>query len=221
MRESTETAPAEIDWESLIKVRGIFLGRTDERGNLEHTFSESGGRLLVAVKRGYFPARQGIFIGSFPQALAMEVQRWARVGETVPMTVFERGSGEPVQGAGIWALTREQAETLREEMTAMRESDEASLADTDWESLVSIRGIFLGRTDERGRLEHAFSQPGGYALVSVKRGYFPGHAFIIIRAPRPEVTPDNARFRPDGTSIPSQPYSSGPLTEDDDISDIF
>jgi len=152
----------------------------------------------------------------------MEVQRWAKVGDTVPMTVFERHSGDPVQGAGIWALTREQAEALREEMTAMRESDEASLADIDWESVVSIRGILLGRTDERGKLEYAFSEAGGYALVAVKRGYILAFAFIIIREPRPEVMqPDNVRFQRDAASIQAQPYTSGQLTEDNVINDVY
>ena len=222
MQESADVVPEDLDWESLVSVRGIFLGRTGDDGSLEYAFEESGGYLLVTVKRGYLPGRKGICIGNLPQFLAMEVQRWAKVGDTVPMTVFERHSGDPVQGAGIWALTREQAEALREEMTAMRESDEASLADIDWESVVSIRGILLGRTDERGKLEYAFSEAGGYALVAVKRGYILAFAFIIIREPRPEVMqPDNVRFQRDAASIQAQPYTSGQLTEDNVINDVY
>jgi len=205
LKEAGETVSEDFDWESLVSVRGIFLGRTADDGSLEYSFDEAGGYLLVTVKRGYLPGRKGIVIGNPIQLLSMEVQRWAEVGETVPMTVFERRSGDPVEGAGVWALTREQAENLRDEISAMRESSEESLADVDWESRMDLTGIFLGRTDERGELEHAFNEAGGYALVTVKPGYIPGLAFIVIRMPQAEaVQPDGAqlqRYRADVSHV--------------------
>jgi len=144
LRESGEMASLDIDWESLVEVYGIFLGRTDERGKLEHAFSEAGRYVLLAVKRGYVPGRTGIMIGHLPRALGIKAPDRAPVGEPVLMTVFQRGTQEPITGAGIWALTREQAEALKEEMTAMQESADVVPEDLDWESLVSVRGIFLG-----------------------------------------------------------------------------
>jgi len=188
MRESTDTALAEADWESVVSVRGIFLGRTDPDGELDYAFDEEGRYLLVAVKRGYFPGHKGIAIGNVLKALIMDAPRRAKVGQEVTMTVLQRGTEEPVEGAGIWALTREEAEILKEEITAMRESGDNSLAEADWESVVSVRGIFLGRTDADGELDYAFGEEGGYILVAVKRGYFPGRISIAIRSlPEPQV----------------------------------
>ena len=184
IKEEGSTLLHELDWESMVSVRGTRLGTTNGSGQLKYTFSEEGRYVLVAVKRGYFPGRTGIAIKSLPQALAIEAPRRAEPGEKVTMTVFQRGTEDPVKDAAIWALTRENAEALKAEVEAIKEEGSLSPQEMDWESMVSVRGTRLGTTNGSGQLKHAFEEEGGYLLVALKDGYLPGRTGIAIRAPR-------------------------------------
>ena len=137
---------------------------------------------------------------SLKGALAIVAPRIAGVGKEISMTVFLRATQEPFEGAGVWALTRDEAEVLREEMAALREDGSVAAADKDYEALVDIHGAFLGRTDEDGKLYHTFVEAGGYLLVTVKRGYFPGFTPIGIRdvpesGPMPEQLSTESSIR--------------------------
>jgi hypothetical protein len=201
MKTDATLASEDFDWESIVSIRGTFLGRTGENGELVTAFSETGGYLLVAVKRGYVPARHGIYIYDKPKAMTLRVPQSAEVGDIVPIHVSETNTGAPVMGAGVWALTREQAAAFRQNMAGVREQGQ-NLQDTDWESVVSIHGVFLGRTDERGYLEASFGVPGGYLLVSVKPGYIPGFGFIFIKQPKPELEMDSVKLHPQKVQEP-------------------
>jgi len=168
MREEDSIAAGELDYESLVSVHGFRLGFTNEDGQLKHTFDEAGWYLLVAVKKGYIPGSKPICIGEIPHVLGLRVQWVALVSEEVTMTALQRGTQELVEGAGTWALTREEAEVLREEWVALRESGEVAPQEGDYESLVSIYGEFLGQTNGSGQLKHAFDEAGGYLLVVIK-----------------------------------------------------
>jgi hypothetical protein len=119
------------------------------------------------------------------------------------MTVLQRGTEEPVEGAGIWALTREEVEVMKEEMTALREDTSIAAEEKDYEALVSVHGIFIGRTNENGRLQHVFEDAGGYLLVTVKRGYIPGWTpiNIIDQTQQPVVTPQSPRSSTDNLTL--------------------
>jgi hypothetical protein len=186
----------EKDYEALVGLHGAFLGRTDEEGELTHAFAEPGGYLLVAVKRGYLPGFTPIGIGNTSRALAIDAPRAARVGEPVTLTVFLRGALEPVEDAGIWALTQDEAEVLKEEMAALRQDTSISAEEKDYEALISVHGSLLGRTNDNGQLRHAFSEPGRYFLVAVKSGHHPGFTSIGIRdIPEPGVLPEQSVTR--------------------------
>lgn len=189
---------AEPDYESLANIYGTFLGTTNGSGQLKHTFDEAGFYVLVAVKRGYIPGRTGIAIRTIRQALAIDAPRAALVGEDVTMTVFQRGTLEPVKDAGVWAITREDADAMREEMDSLRDENGALTAEMDYESMMNIYGIFLGTTNGSGQLKHAFDEAGWYLLVAVKGGYIPGFAPIGIRAPSTMDT-SNILTAPDST----------------------
>ena len=124
-------------------------------------------------------------------ALAIIAPMMAPVGEEVSMTVFQRSNQNPVKDAAVWALTHQNAETLKEQIAQLREEGNGSLQDVDWESLVSPIGIFLGTTKGNGQLEHTFTEGGSYVLVTIKAGYSPGRTGINIRAPRIIQPPDS------------------------------
>ncbi|MFC1992144.1 hypothetical protein ACFLVC_05455, partial [Chloroflexota bacterium] len=173
----------EKDYQSAVSLHGAFLGPTDENGQLSHIFEEEGGYLLVAIQAGYLPGFAPIYIGNSPQqvqGLTIWAPLRALVDTEVEMTVYQRGTMETVDNAGIWAITRSQIETLREELTALKEGSALSSDEKDYEALVDTHGGFLGRTDEYGQLGYVFSEEGDYILVAVKRGYFPGFSPIRI-----------------------------------------
>jgi hypothetical protein len=112
-----------------------------------------------------------------PKALGIKAPWVAQMGEEVSIGVYDRRNERPVNKAGVWALTREAAQALKAEVAELREAD----AEIDYEALVSLKGIFLGKTNEDGLVKHAFDEPGRYLLVAVKKGYFPGFRRIAIR----------------------------------------
>jgi hypothetical protein len=218
IRESSNAAVEDIDYESLADIYGEFLGRTDNRGQLDHTFSEEGGYLLISIKRGYIPGRAGIRIGETFRALALEAPQRALVGDEVTMTVYGRGTTIPVEGAGVWALTRDKMESFQTDMKALRKDAAVSAEDTDYESLMSIYGEFLGRTNESGQFTHVFDENGGYLLVTVKPGYFPGWAIIrIIDPPSVDSSEDMARpYRNSINATSLRPNLQDPIIITDD-----
>ena len=191
IRERGDFAIQEQDYESLVSVHGTLLGRTDGNGQLRHTFDEEGGYLLVAVKTGFIPGFAPIAVRTIPDALGIKAPRVAPVGAEMTMTVFQRGTQSPIEDAGVWALTWDEAQMLKAEMTRIRERGDFAIQEQDYESLVSVHGTLLGRTDGNGQLRHTFDEEGGYLLVAVKTGFIPGFAPIGIRA-IPSVPPFEA-----------------------------
>jgi hypothetical protein len=114
-------------------------------------------------------------------ALAIVAPRVALIGKQVSMTVFLRADQEPFEGAGVWAITEDKVETVKEQMSALAQDSSVAAEDKDYESLVSFYGILLGVTGPDGRLSHTFEEAGFYLLVAVKKGYYPGAAPISIR----------------------------------------
>jgi len=183
LREDTSTSAEEKDYEAVVSLHGTLLGHTGPNGQLTHTFTEAGGYLLVAVKRGYVPGWAGIHIGDMPQALAIWAPMQAPLGREITMAVFLRSDITPVADADVWALSRENAQTLQEQLKLQREEATTSAAETDYEAVVSIYGTLLGHTGPDGRLSHTFTEAGSYLLVAVKRGYIPGYTPIRIVDP--------------------------------------
>jgi len=219
IRESSDVAVEDIDYESLADIYGEFLGRTNNRGQLDHAFSEEGGYLLLSIKRGYIPGRAGIRIGEPTfKALAIEAPKRARVGDEVTMTVTDRRTTEPVPGAGVWALTRDKIGSLQADMKALREDTAVAAEDKDYESMMNIYGEFLGRTNGSGQINHVFEEKGGYLLVTVKPGYFPGWTTIhIINSPEKDSSESGLKaFRnsSNATSLRPNSQDTSVITED-------
>jgi len=191
LREDTSIPTEEKDYEALVKIHGIFLGKTGNNGKLDYTFEEAGGYLLVAVKRGYVPGFAPLAVIAKPKALGIKATPpQAHVGKEVTLNVFDRESNDVVEGAGIWAVSRDQVEALKEASAALREDKSTTPEEKDYEALVGAHGAFLGKTDEDGKLNVTFNEPGGYLLVAVKRDYIPGfQAFGVKELPQPKPAP--------------------------------
>lgn len=174
------------DYESILSRWGEFLGYTDEHGQLTHTFQSAGRYVLVTWKTGYLPGFARTVIKPDIKRLVIRAPRAAWQGDDVTMTVYEGPTPiasavapVPVEGAAIWAIPHDSAEILKEEIDRLGVDDPE---DRDYESIVRRYGEFLGYTDEKGRLTHAFERSGEYKLAALKRGYYPGFAPITIKA---------------------------------------
>ncbi len=189
LRMDAVNLAAVTDFESNIGVHGEFIDWTDQNGQVTHTFREPGCYLLVAVKDAYSPGFTLIRARQTVKVLGIRAPRVAPVGEEVTITVFDRQLKKPVEGAGVWLVSREKAELLKAEIAAARQ-DDAGLQ--DYESIVGLHGEFLGPTDVNGQVWWTPEEAGVYLLVAVKDGYFPG--FTLIRAGS-ELTTDSARVR--------------------------
>ena len=177
LRADVATLAAATNYESKIGVHGEFLGLTGGNGQVQHTFREPGFYLLVAVKDGHSPGFTLIRARQLVKTLGIRAPRVAPVGEEVAITVFDRQTKEPVEGAGVWLVSKEKAEELKAEIAALR-ADGA--AEQDYESVVSLHGKFLGLTGVNGQVWWTPEEAGIYLLVAVKGGYIPG--FTLIRA---------------------------------------
>ena len=182
-RESDDRAAVEAAIDNAVSTGGILLGTTNGAGKLNTSITESGGYLLVTLKPGYHPGVKPIGIGMKPKALAIDAPRHAEPEETFTITVSDRGSGDAIKDAAVWALTREQAEALKNSVDAARESDDRAAVEAAIDNAVSTGGILLGTTNGAGKLNTSITESGGYLLVTLKPGYHPGVRPINIVGP--------------------------------------
>jgi hypothetical protein len=182
IREAGEIAAVDIDYEALANAYGELIGITNGAGEVYHAFDEAGWYLLLAVKPDYLPGFAPIRIGTLPKALGIRAPRMAKTDEEVTMVVFERRTQSPVEGAGVWAVSRDNIDVLKEQIAQLKETAATAATDADYESVVSLVGEFIGWTDENGEVRHTFEEPGLYLLVAVKEGYYPGCTLIVIRS---------------------------------------
>lgn len=195
LKEDTSIAAEDKDYEALCNTYGFFLGRTDENGKLEFTIDEAGVYLLVAVKRGYFPGFSLMAIVNKPKALGIKsVPPRTHVGKEVTLNVFDRQTSDPVEGAGIWAMSRDEAAALKQEIAATGEDANTAAAERDYEAVVSAHGTFLGFTDGNGKLPATFDTAGIYVLVTAKPGYLPGFTVLPVKEmPEPSTVEKESR----------------------------
>ncbi len=180
LREKGLANVTEGDYQALLEVTGTLLGKTDDNGKLRHTFNTSGNLVLVALKAGYIPDFSGLAIR---EVLAINAPRKAAPGEIVTISAFQRGTADPVEKAGVWAVTRANLQNLKDRLKAVREANKEHLWEADWESVLNEHAALLGYTNDSGQVAHIFADAGGYLLISAKKGSLPGYAVIAIADP--------------------------------------
>ncbi|MBI2850353.1 MAG: hypothetical protein HYX80_04845, partial [Chloroflexi bacterium] len=114
LKEDSNRPDAERDYESILEKHAIFLGRTGDDGRVAHAFKQAGGYILVAAKNGYLPGITRIRVGENIKALGIKAPKRAPVGEEVTIGVFARLTQEAVEGAGVWAVSRDRVEALQQ-----------------------------------------------------------------------------------------------------------
>ena len=120
--------------------------------------------------------------------IAHQVQRGVlrlkkvRIGKNVTIAVDDRATGEGVEDAKVWALGKDEAQSIREEIAGLRGSGDSAAIET----AINAHAAFLGTTNGAGKLNCKFEYSGGYLLVTYKAGYLPGTKIITIV---PELSP--------------------------------
>ncbi len=185
LKDDASQPAEEKDYEKIIEAHGIFLGRTGGDGRLAHTFQQPGLYILIAAKRGYYPGFTAIKVNESIKALGIEAPKRIAPGAEITINVFDRLTQDKVEGAGIWAVTKENIEVLKAAAQAFKEDTSITAAEKDYEALVKAYAIFLGQTDKHGQLKYTFDETGGYLLVAVKQGYIPGFSpLAVISTPK-------------------------------------
>ena len=163
----------ELTAEALRRWRAIFLGVTNERGVVEHAYANPDRYLVVALKRQAWPAYTKTLV--VPRQLALSGPAQLKLGQpgTYIVTDLTRA---PIEGAWLYAFPVDRALALNtlDGTDALAPELETALGDDEEltaERLSFWGGIFLGHTNERGRLTHAYRQPGDYVVVALKRTF--------------------------------------------------
>ena len=149
-----------------VEETGKFLGWTGDDGELVTVFKEPGMVLLVAIKDHYNPGFAWLSVRKASQ-LVVKSPVYARVGEPVTITVYDRMTGRPVSGAGVWAF-----KIINKSPTTENTEDLVAYATT--------YGIFFGETNNQGQVTGKFTKEGNYIIVATKNGYSPGIGKIVI-----------------------------------------
>ena len=184
--DSTGTAEM-IQYAADIRESGIFIGYTDDSGEVDCTFDDSGIYVLVAIKDGYAPgfARIKVRLGA-QKTLGIKAPDRADVDDPVTIKVFDRGAGVVVGGAAVYALKIDESADYPISLEAATSTDAVSTGGAEkYATMVTETGFFIGYTNDEGQVVATFDETGRYVLVATKEGYKPGLARIIITLAAP------------------------------------
>jgi hypothetical protein len=171
----------EKDYEDILNANGTLLGQTDANGRLTHTFNDPANYFLVALKDGYLPGYSRIVIS---EVLTISAPKKAAPGDTVTISVAQKGTTDPVSGAKVWAVDFSNAKTLKDKLSQLRTTNKGNLQNADWDSALSSLAVSLGTTDANGQVTHSFDK-GRYLLITTLKGCVPAYTSIAIVAPTP------------------------------------
>jgi hypothetical protein len=168
------TASATTDIAAYVSLHGVFLGKTDEKGQVAAQFAQAGQYLLAAVKDGYNPGFSKISIGSELKALAIRAPTSVKVLQPFSLRVVETSVLTveiPVSGADVWAVGTPFASPMT--------------ANADIAAYAQKYGLHLGTTGNDGYInpEPELSRAGTYWLVALKDGYTPAISKILVVGP--------------------------------------
>ncbi len=175
----------EKDFEDILNANGAKLGQTDSSGKLTKTFDSPAKFWLVALKDGFLPGYSRLNV---TETLAIAAPRTALPGDPVKITVNQKGTTTPVNGAKVWAIDFANAKALKDKLAELRKANKGDLQNTDWATTLSSLAISLGTTDANGQVTHSFDK-GRYLVIATMKGCAPAYAGIAIATPKPTPSP--------------------------------
>ena len=109
--------------------------------------------------------------------LAIRAPGVAEVHKEVPLMVVEKHSHRHVAGADVYVVG---IDVVKNTISGATNSDHSSLMEL-YTNAATEHGIFIGTTDEEGRLSYKFEDVGRYLLFAVKSEFTPGFGRISIK----------------------------------------
>ena len=194
--KSTKVKPAKVETVTIaqetqnaeeLQKNGISLGYTNDKGELASTVNETGHYALAAIKEDYAPGFARInIVPADRKVLRIKAPEKAEVGESVTITVFERGSHQPVANVNVYALRVADVFTARpaEKPTTLIMTPQPPMSAPEMSITteeVRTKGIPLGNADDKGQVVYIFDKTESYVLAAIKDGYAPDFARINIR----------------------------------------
>jgi len=111
--------------------------------------------------------------------LAIVAPHVVRVNQQMNMQVWARRTLEAVADAGVWAVNRDDVAVVKEDLKNLKNS----VPDPTEEEIAAVldSGIFMGRTDETGKLSYTFTAIGNYVIITAKAHYWPDFCWTAVR----------------------------------------
>jgi len=129
---------------------------------------------LVSTKSGYVPGFAKI-VTVADEALVVKAEpRRADVGEDITFTATTRGTGTPVEGVELYALSVGSIGPL---VLNLPQNDAGRFSLSE---MVVENGEYLGATNASGELKCQFAEEGIYLIVGIKDGYVPDVTFVAV-----------------------------------------
>jgi hypothetical protein len=151
-------------------------------------FLPAAGEVLAdsAKKPEIMPARHA--------ELMIRMAESADVGQPVAITVYTKHNHNTVGQAMVYALKSSQ-------LAITADISNYSTTNTDYADMALKQGIFIGYTDDDGKIDYRFPETGKYMVIAIKDGYIPGVDSIVIT-----VAAENGLFLrgPDSTVVGKQ-----------------
>jgi uncharacterized GH25 family protein len=169
---------ASTDYADMAMKQGLFLGYTGNAGNLEYRFDETGKYIIVAIKDGYIPGVDSLTVNlAAEKGLLVSGPGSVGTGQSAVFKIAERNDGSLVDGAALYA-------SLIGDITAQSVVDSSVEIASELKNVDEIKasGIFMGYSDNDGKLEFQFKEQGNYIVVVVKDGYAPGFTRLTVQS---------------------------------------
>lgn len=195
------------DYAGLVDAEGIFLGMTNNEGNVIAKFADDGRYILIAFKAGHFPGFRWISVSlSNVKGLYLKSPGSAEVGKPAAFAVVERSSQQPVAEAAIYGkkidvipmppatpsptiasffgtisrILKSKPALSPVEANATEVGAVKIAEQVENAEDIEKNAILLGYTNEKGELVYTFNETGYFALAAAKKGYAPGFSRIKV-----------------------------------------
>ncbi|MFC1982947.1 hypothetical protein ACFLV5_04120 [Chloroflexota bacterium] len=155
----------------LAERHGIYLGSTDKSGYVipyPH-LTDPGRYILLALKPWHTPAYAKLTVKPLvPMGIRAPAEVF--VGQPIPIYVFDRNDGSPINKARVWAIDLSIASDIPEDEDACTE-------------LAERHGTYLGSTNESGYVipYPRLTDPGRYVLLALKPWHIPACTRLLVK----------------------------------------
>ena len=200
IKADPSVSAADVQLASEVSMSGVFIGYTDNNGQVIYAFAKGGDYLLTARKENYTPSFAKITVTiSDQKRLAIRAPATAAAGQQVTIKAVEVNGGQPVDKAAIYAFrpgmimppTVQPMPAPADNGTATAAIIDSALSpvtSAEAQMLISEnknRSFLIGYTGNNGEVQFTFKDPGLHVMVAVKDGHLPGGARINIKGIQP------------------------------------